>query len=47
MYKVIFKMLRLIAFIALSLFATYMESSVLRGKAFRVKVIPRSNQLPA
>lgn len=40
-------MLRLIALVALSLFATYMEYSLfLKRKINKYKVIPISNQLP-
>ena len=49
-YRIIFKMLRFIAFIVLSIFATYMESSIdinrKRSKSKQIPV-PITNQLPA
>ncbi len=40
-------MFKFIAFIVLSLFATYMESAISIAKARNPRIIPVSNQLPA
>ena len=40
-------MIKLIAFLLLALFATYMESIITFSKLGKIRVIPISNQLPS